>query len=282
MAIFRNVSMNFWTDTKIIDDFTPEDKYFMLWALTNNYTNIIGCYEISIKQISNDLGYNKDTIEALLKRFCEVHKKILYDFDTKELLVVNWSKYNWNASPKLDSLLNTTIEKIKSARFHDYLANIYNQRDSVKDMVLIPYRYGIDTTITISSTNTNTITNSNSIDNIDNINKKEIYKEKENIDYKEIIDYLNNRTNSNYRYTGQKIKDLIKARYNEGFTLDDFKRVIDNKVNSWGNDEKMVKFLRPETLFSNKFESYLNEKVALKKLDAIDQVFQEWKEKGEI
>lgn len=278
MAIFRNVSMSFWTDTKIIDDFTPEDKYFMLWALTNNYTNIIGCYEISIKQISNDLGYNKDTIEALLKRFCEVHKKILYDFDTKELLVVNWSKYNWNASPKLDSLLNTTIEKVKSTKFHDYLANIYNQRESVNDMVLIPYRYGIDTTITISSTNTIT----NSIDNINNIKEKEIYKEKEKIEYNEIIDYLNLKTNSNYKSTTPKTRELIKARYNEGFTLDDFKQVIDNKVNAWGSDEKMVKYLRPETLFSNKFEGYLNEKVAIKKLDAIDQVYMEMKGKNKL
>lgn len=100
--------------------------------------------------------------------------------------------------------------------------------------------------------------------------------------YVEIIDYLNNKTNSNYRSDGKKTKDLIKARLNEGFTLDDFKRVIDNKVNSWGNDEKMVKFLRPETLFSNKFESYLNEKVALKKLDAIDRAYLKMKESGEI
>ena len=65
MAIFRNVNMSFWTDTKVTDDYTPEDKYFMLYALTNNYTNIIGCYEISIKQMSNDLGYTKDVIENL-------------------------------------------------------------------------------------------------------------------------------------------------------------------------------------------------------------------------
>ena len=63
-------------------------------------------------------------------------------------------------------------------------------------------------------------------------NIKEIYKEK---DFTDIIDYLNNKTNSNYKYTGKKTKDLIKARLNEGFTLDDFpKQVIDNKVNSWG------------------------------------------------
>ena len=77
MAIFRNVNMNFWTDTRIVDDYTPEDRYFMLYALTNSYTNIIGCYEISIKQMSNDLGYTKDVIESLVTRFNNFHKPSL-------------------------------------------------------------------------------------------------------------------------------------------------------------------------------------------------------------
>lgn len=180
MAIFRNVNMSFWTDPKVVDDYTPEDKYFMLYALTNNYTNIIGCYEISIKQMSNDLGYTKDVIENLLKRFKEIHKTIDYDFDTKELMVVNWYKYNWSSSPKLDNPLYASIENVKSDLFHDKLATIYNNRDSVKeneDMVLIPYRYGIDTTITI--TNTIPITNSisNTISNTKSINNKELEEE---------------------------------------------------------------------------------------------------------
>ena len=122
-----------------------------------------------------------------------------------------------------------------------------------------------------------------------NINDNKLYKEKEIVkrenhleDYNEIINYLNLKTNSSYKSTTPKTRELIKARYNEGFSLDDFKQVIDNKVNSWGNDEKMVAYLRPETLFSNKFESYLNEKVALKKLDAIDRAFLKMKESGEI
>lgn len=81
----------------------------------------------------------------------------------------------------------------------------------------------------------------------------------EKIPYKEIVDYLNSKTDKNYRPTTAKTKDLIKARYNEGFRLDEFKKVIDNKVIDWSNNEKMNKYLRPETLFSNKFEGYLNE-----------------------
>ena len=135
MAVYRNVNMSFWTDTKVTDDYTPEDRYFMLYALTNNYTNIIGCYEISITQMSRDLGYTKDVIENLLNRFQEVHKTIEYDFNTKELFIVNWSKYNWNASPKLDGALFATISKVKSARFYNALSKLYNERDSVEDVL---------------------------------------------------------------------------------------------------------------------------------------------------
>ena len=59
MAIYRNISLSFWTDQKVEDDFTPEDKYMYLYLLTNPYTNIIGCYEISVKQISRQTGYNE-------------------------------------------------------------------------------------------------------------------------------------------------------------------------------------------------------------------------------
>lgn len=79
------------------------------------------------------------------------------------------------------------------------------------------------------------------------------------VPYKEIIDYLNEKANTKYRSSGAKTKTLIRARVNDGFDLDDFKKVIDTKASQWLNDPKMKKFLRPETLFGTKFEGYLNE-----------------------
>lgn len=81
---------------------------------------------------------------------------------------------------------------------------------------------------------------------------------------KGIIDYLNLKTNSHYKHTSNKTRDLIKARFNEKYTLEDFKVVIDNKVEEWLNTD-MEKYLRPETLFGTKFESYLNQKPIKKK-----------------
>lgn len=99
-----------------------------------------------------------------------------------------------------------------------------------------------------SATSNNELTNTE-LTNIE----KEIY-----IPFQEIIDYLNLKANKNFKYSTSKTKSLIKARWNEGFTLEHFKQVIDNKVSEWINST-MDKYLRPETLFGTKFESYLNQ-----------------------
>lgn len=91
------------------------------------------------------------------------------------------------------------------------------------------------------------------------VNEKESKeKEKENIPYKEIIDCLNSKAGTNYKYTTNKTKELIKARFNENFSLKDFETVINKKCYEWLETD-MNKFLRPETLFGTKFESYLNQ-----------------------
>nr|DAY51146.1 MAG TPA: replisome organizer [Caudoviricetes sp.] len=103
-------------------------------------------------------------------------------------------------------------------------------------------------------TGNDTVTEGNAIE--------EEREEEEEIDiniYSSIINYLNKKANTRYRVNNKKTKTLIKARLNEGFTEDDFYKVIDNKVNEWANTD-MNKYLRPETLFSPKFEGYLNQK----------------------
>jgi uncharacterized phage protein (TIGR02220 family) len=77
--------------------------------------------------------------------------------------------------------------------------------------------------------------------------------------FSEVIDYLNEKAETQFKSSSKKTQSLIHARQSDGFTLDDFKKVIDNKVSEWKGNE-MGKYLRPETLFGTKFESYLNQK----------------------
>lgn len=152
MAIYRNIQMAFWTDIKVVDDFTPEDKFFYLYLLSNPHTNLCGCYEISVKQMADETGYSRDTIEKLLKRFAEVHKVAYYSQDTKELLVINWHKYNWTNSEKFRKPLLKEINSVKNDNFKNYLLDLFNGTDTVS----IPYTYGSDTTVTVTVTITDT------------------------------------------------------------------------------------------------------------------------------
>lgn len=95
-------------------------------------------------------------------------------------------------------------------------------------------------------------------------NKTESQKQ-EQIPYSEIIAYLNKKAGTHYRASSKATQRMIKARWHEGFKLEDFQKVIDIKTAEWLDNEDMCKYLRPETLFGTKFEGYLNEKPAKSK-----------------
>lgn len=85
--------------------------------------------------------------------------------------------------------------------------------------------------------------------------------EAEQIPYKVVIDYLNEKADRSFKHTASGNQKVIKARWNEGYDENDFKKVIDIKV-SHANDPKHWfedEYLRPATLFSQKFDQYLNE-----------------------
>ena len=105
------------------------------------------------------------------------------------------------------------------------------------------------------TTNNNTFNNNTNNNNTNNT----LSRNSTRTPYKEIIEYLNEKTGRQYKHTAKANQRVIKARMNEGYTLEDFKTVIDKKYDEWNNDTKMKKFLRPETLFSTNFDRYLNE-----------------------
>lgn len=82
--------------------------------------------------------------------------------------------------------------------------------------------------------------------------------------YDEIINYLNECTGQSYKSSSKATQMLIDARLKDKFTLEDFRQVISTKATKWLNT-KFQDYLRPQTLFSNKFESYLNETIIVEK-----------------
>ncbi|WP_438317154.1 conserved phage C-terminal domain-containing protein [Sporosarcina sp. FA9] len=89
---------------------------------------------------------------------------------------------------------------------------------------------------------------------------KKRYTVENNLDVVSVIDYLNEKAQKDFKATSKPTERLVKARYQEGYNLDDFKKVIDWKVREWLNNPHWQKYLRPSTLFNaTHFENYLEE-----------------------
>lgn len=95
------------------------------------------------------------------------------------------------------------------------------------------------------------------------VNKKETLKVEIITAEEDVIVFLNDNCGTKYKVSTKATKNLIKAKLKEGFTLEDIKEVITTKKNEWLGTE-MEKYLRPQTLFGNKFESYLNQSTKIK------------------
>ena len=266
----RIIDTNFWDDALVVEKYTPEDKYFMLYLMTNPKTTSIGIYPFVKKQVAFDLGYSVDTVSFLLERFEKSYEKVVYDDEHKEIAVKNSLKFTVSKGGKpVEDMIDRELKSVKSGRL------IHETYKDMAEWWTISNRE-IDTTIKnrfeeelkkrniIINTNANANANANTDtynDSLHDSSDKSPQSQKrydDDIPYREIVEYLNEKTGSQYKHTTQSTKNGIKARYNEGFKLDDFKHVIDNQVAEWLYNEKMKKYLRPQTLFGTKFESYLN------------------------
>ena len=159
-----------------------------------------------------------------------------------------------------DRIVNTELKKMIEAGFLKLVKkgskgnfSIYQIIKTNEMMVTNAYVIGNSKDSNSNALKDREVTNAYVIGNSNTKNK-----EKNNNIYSEVIKYLNEKANTNYRPSTKNTQSFISARLKEGFTVEDFKKVIDVKAKSWiGTD--FEKYLRPSTLFGTKFENYLNE-----------------------
>jgi len=123
MAKYRQIYTEFWSDNFVLE-LTPEEKLFYLYLLTNTKSTQCGIFEISPRFISLETGYDKVLVAQLLKKFCD-YKKILYSADTKEIMVLNWMKYNIPNNKNVIICVQKELQKIKSKVFLKILFEKY-------------------------------------------------------------------------------------------------------------------------------------------------------------
>ena len=259
MAKFRSIQTSFWSDSKIVDDFTPEDRYFYLYLLTNEKSNQLGSYEISKNQMCRDTGYDLETIEKLLKKFEEIHNIIVYDNKTKEIFIKNWHKYNWLNSWETKVCIDKEFSEIKSQKIIDEISPLY-----------APYMP--------QGSNNNKKNNKNNNNNKKKKNnKKDILSSKlddTDLLFSEIIACFNKIGIKEESFVKNKVEfhfknvkanqELIQNILDKGYTKDDIMDVIYLKYDQWieNNDKNrkdMSTYYRPSTILGEKFDEYLQE-----------------------
>lgn len=202
-----------------------------------------GQFKITLRTAASDLNLSKSTIARLINEFEE---KNIIDTVNKSQKCGAYSVYKYVTANNIKTMQKseTPVEATFGTEYEAIEISNFKGLAELDD--------------TTCETKTETCGRTS---NIENLNREF----KINSIYSRVIDYLNKKTNKKFRSTTSKTRNLITARLNENFVEEDFYKVIDTKCEQW-KDSTMEKYLRPETLFSNKFEGYLNE-VGQSKMD---------------
>lgn len=184
----------------------------------------------SPKKIMRTIGATTDDMNILIAR------KFVIPFDTGVVVIKAWRINNYLRN---DRYKKTNYQEEFSSLSVDEIGMYHSENE-----------LGIPSGIPVVDTDKDSI-DKVSIDKNNNIYSRAI---------SEIVDYLNKKTGKSFRSSSAETRKLIIGLLKQNYTVDDFKKVIDIKTDKWLKDVNMVDYLRPKTLFSNKFESYLNEK----------------------
>jgi hypothetical protein len=135
MGIKRIVDTAFWTDSKV-DEFTPEDKYFMIYLLTNPFTTQLGIYEISIKQVAFQLGYSIEAVNSLIDRFANKYGVIYFSNQTNEIAIKNYLRHSVIKGGKpVEDCIKKEMLKVKDKNLIKKVFNFVADKDDLNTTV---------------------------------------------------------------------------------------------------------------------------------------------------
>lgn len=142
MGIKRIVSTDFWTDEKIVDLFSPEDKLFFLYLLTNPHTTQLGIYPVAKKVMAFELGYSLEAVKVLLDRFESKYGIIRYSEATSEIAIRNYLVHSIAKGGKpVEDLLIREIQRVKDKSLLAYIASALKGKDGLNVSVQTVLQY---------------------------------------------------------------------------------------------------------------------------------------------
>lgn len=190
------------------------------------------------KKIMRIIGASDDDLRLLIA------KRFLLTFDDGVLVIKHWRMHNTLSKQRYHE--TQYIDEKSMLKLKENGAYSFDNGSPIDDAKLIEMYHGR--------------TSGEQVENADIDLDLDIDKDKDIDLIKYIVEYLNQTCGTKYRYSTVNTQKHIRARLNDKYVFDDFKTVIDKKAKEW-KGTSMEKFLRPDTLFGTKFESYLNQNI---------------------
>lgn len=132
MAIKRIVDTGFWTDDKVVDEFSPEDRYFMLYLMTNPHATQLGIYKFNKRIMAFELGYSVESVAVMLERFQNKYHVVSISEETSEIAILNYLRYSIVKGGKpVEDLLIREIGEIKNK---DLIGKVFEHIKGYKNL----------------------------------------------------------------------------------------------------------------------------------------------------
>lgn len=203
MALYRQLQVKFWQDGFVLD-LTPEEKFFYAYLMTNSKTTQCGIFELPKRIIEMETGYNRETVDKLIKRFVD-YGKIYYSQQTKEIMVKNWIKYNFINSKNTILCINKELKEIKNTEFVFKFYNICRELNYPLEIIFegiqeMENNLSEDVNSEIFEQSTRLTEKEEEFQQTEEIfeenenieGNKDLEKIRENIDFKEVVKTFNN------------------------------------------------------------------------------------------
>jgi len=218
--------------------------------------------------LSKNIPYSDEMLATLFNRPIATVRLALQTFQQFGMIEITNDQYicisNWEKHQNVDGL--ERVKQLNAERNRKY-------RERKKQQQLSLENKGDESDVSVTSRDGTDIEEEKELDKekeleIINTSSSEESDTKVSIPYQEILEYLNEKTKKNFNHKAEAHRKLIRARWNEGYTVDNFKTVINNKVSQWlgkfdRDNKPLDRYLRPSTLFAQThFDNYLNETVS--------------------
>lgn len=286
MAKYRQVHITFWQDP-FIEELEPMHKYFYLYLMTNSKTTQCGCYEISDKLIKYETGLTQKQIDEFIEIFYD-NKKIVYNKETNEFLIINWLKHNSFKSPKVKSCILKEVSNIKDKNFANFINSILQEEIGI-DSLWIDYTKSIDSCSKIVEPLYIPNRNKNNNNNKEQEQEKEKEEEQKKISInQEVFNHYISKENlvKHKKLVEPMKKGIALAIKTYDLDLEYLKKIIDRhseKIEQTKNSEYPVSQRTLQELFGQKkYKSqdlicadYLDEKYVYNKKLTVEEIKQQ-------